>query len=359
MGRQVRGWIACLSAILVAGACVPLEEQEALNRGWSDARIDSLVSSMPALMSDHGVPGAAIALTFRDSVQWAAGFGVTGPAGDPVRTETVFQVASLGKPVFAHLLEKLEVERDWTFADPIEAWSRPGDLPSEWLALTAEALLSHTSGLRFDPELDQVILDPMGQGTWSYSGAGYVLLQRALEAAEGRGLDEIAFSEMFEPWGLTSMSFVEPESGEVATGHARSGAALENLGWPEPNAASSLYSNVLDYARFMVGVAGGEGDEPRAWSRLTLRRALVSDDLGLYWGAGWALEDQASGSVAAFHWGSNPGFKSFALVDKARAMGLVILTNGDFGLELVEHVVAILDEQSHPLFGFFMLHPDD
>lgn len=314
---------------------------------------------MPELMTAYHVPGVAIALTFRDSVQWAAGFGVANGAGSQVTPHTVFQAASLGKPVFAHLVAKLEAERDWSLTQPIGRWSPEGAVPSESVTLSAEALLSHTSGLRYDPRADRSELDPEARGRWSYSGAGYVLLQRALETAEGRDLEEIARSELFEPWGLAGMSFVTPEDDHVVVGHDRAGAATVGSGWSEPNAANSLHTSAMDYARFMILAAGLGGSAPPNWARLTTRRATVREDFGLFWGAGWALEQNPDGSVAAFHWGSNPGFKSFALLDREREIGLVILTNGDHGLELVEEVVRILDDDPHPLFEFYMLHPDD
>lgn len=327
--------------------------------GWSQALIDSLRAAMPGLMTEYHVPGVAIALTFRDSVHWAAGFGVPDGAGSQVTPHTVFQAASLGKPVFAHLVVKLEAERDWSLAQPIGCWTPEGAVPSESVRLSAEALLSHTSGLRYDSETDRIVLDAGARGEWSYSGAGYVLLQRALEASEGRGLEEIARSELFVPWGLHATSFVTPEAGAVAIGHDRSGQPLPERRWSEPNAASSFHTSAMDYARFMIFAAGLGGSAPPSWARLTTRRATVREDLGLFWGAGWALEQNHDGSVAAFHWGSNPGFKSFALLHREREIGLVILTNGDHGLELAEEVVRILDDEPHPLFEFYMLHPDD
>jgi CubicO group peptidase (beta-lactamase class C family) len=356
--KLVCGSLAVCSsvAVLAAGCLAPGQEGHANGRGWSPARIDSLRSVMHGLMSEYSVPGVAIALTFQDSIQAAFGFGVTGPGGSSVTPETVFQVASLGKPVFAHLLAKLETERDWTLTDPMAEWSPEAPLPPTWLSLSAETLLSHTSGLRYDPERDRVTLAPGAPGLWSYSGAGYVALQRAIEAAEGRGLVQLALAGLFEPWDLGTMSFVTPAAGPLAFGHDRSGAPLDGLAWSEPNAASSLHSSVLDYARFMIRAAT---HAPRSWTRLTRRRATVDAELGLYWGAGWALQEDVDGSVVAFHWGSNPGFKCFALIDREREMGLVILTNGDLGLELVERAVAILDDRPHPLFEFYMLHPDD
>jgi len=40
-------------------------------------------------------------------------------------------------------------------------------------------------------------------------------------------------------------------------------------------------------------------------------------------------------------------------------IGRVILTNGDYGLELIDTAVAVLDPVPHDLFRFYMLKPDD
>jgi CubicO group peptidase (beta-lactamase class C family) len=314
---------------------------------------------MPALLQEFEVPGVSIALISGPRVQWSAGYGQTGLPGSDVLPQTVFQVASLGKPVFAHLLDGIEAQREWELRDPLHLWSPSGAYPSARGILTAEELLSHTSGLRYDATHDQVVLDSAGRGQWSYSGAGYVLLQRALEAAEGRSLEELSGSILFGPLGLQTMTYVAPEGEQRAVGHDRSGNPLTGLDWEEASAASSLYASAVDYARFLIFAAGLDGSDPGAWTRLTQVRTTVDKALGLYWGLGWAVERDANGHRTGFHWGSNPGFKSFALLDPERQLGLVILTNGDYGLELVQRIVGILDPKPHPLFEFYMLHPDD
>lgn len=327
--------------------------------GWDGARIDSLAAVMPALLQEFDVPGVSIALIAGPEVQWSAGFGQAGRAGSDVTPQTVFQVASLAKPVFAHLLDGIETARAWELRDPLQAWS-PGDAyPPALGILAAEDLLGHTSGLRYDAVQDRVVLDSAGRGQWSYSGAGYVLLQRALEAAEGQSLEELSGAMIFGPLGLRTMSYVRLEGGQHAVGHDRSGKPLTDLDWEEANAGSSLYASALDYARFLIFAAGLDGSDRAPWIRLTRDRVAVDERLGLYWGLGWAVERDVNGHRTGFHWGSNPGFKSFALLDPERQMGMVILTNGDHGLELVQRVVGILDPKPHPLFDFYMLHPDD
>jgi CubicO group peptidase (beta-lactamase class C family) len=342
---------------LAAGNCAK-ERSTGSSSGWSEARIDTLIAMTPALLLEYAVPGVAIVLIHGSEVQWAAGFGVTAPDGEPVSPGTVFPVASLGKPVFAHLVDLLVTERSWRLDEPIGQWGVVASHDREWHSLTAESLLSHTSGLTYDPATDRVALDLQRQGEWQYSGAGYVLVQRVVEQSESRELDAIARDMLFRPLGLETMGFVTGDTRPVR-GHDRNGEVLRSMPWTESNAASSLHASALDYARFLMHASGLGATAPRTWTRLTAPQVTVREDLGLGWGLGWALEQDSSGAISAFHWGSNPGFKSFALVDRGRSVGMVILTNGDNGLDLVEDVVRIIDSRPHPLFQFYMLHPDD
>lgn len=349
-------WLTAFAACWAFGGLNP---GAAAAEGWHPARIDALVREIPALLQEYDVPGVAIALTSGPRVQWSAGFGWTGWPGVAVTPRTVFQVASLGKPVFAHLVDSVAAERDWELGDPVHLWSPGVANPRGRGALAAEELLSHTSGLWYDAARDQVVLETAMRGKWRYSGAGYALLQRALEAAEGRSLEELSESILFAPLGLRTMSYVAPKGEEHAVGHDRQGNALAALDSDTANAASSLYASAQDYAQFLVVASGLDGGDARAWMRLTQVQATVEQTLGMYWGIGWAVERDPDGHHTAFHWGSNPGFKSFALLDPERRLGLVILTNGDHGLELAQRVVGILDPKPHPLFEFYMLHPDD
>ena len=348
---------AAISALSALG-CSNGHGVEAEN-GWSESRIDSLVAAMPDLLARHAIPGVAIALTHGPHVQWSSGFGVASRNGEPVSSSTIFQAASLGKPLFAELVSSLALERSWALEDAVESWAPAGSYRAELASVTAAALLSHTAGLVYDPVADQVTLNSQLRGQWQYSGAGYSFLQRMIEASDGQGLETLASARWFRPLGLQTMSFLSPASGSIAEGHDRKGRPVQGMEWKDASAASSLYTSAHDYARFLINAAGvGAAAEPGRLQTVTPQVA-VREDLGLFWGFGWAMERDPAGGFTAFHWGSNPGFKSFALVDRTREIGLVILTNGDNGLELAEDVLSIIDPRSHPLFKFYMLHPDD
>lgn len=55
-------------------------------------------------------------------------------------------------------------------------------------------------------------------------------------------------------------------------------------------------------------------------------------------GLGWGLEQSADGAQL-WQWGSNPGYRAFVLAVPGSGDGLVLLTNSDAGMKLVEPLV--------------------
>lgn len=63
---------------------------------------------IPHLMAEGDIPGLSVALIRDASVAWSRGFGVKNSnTKDPVDANTVFEAASLSKPVFAYAVLKL------------------------------------------------------------------------------------------------------------------------------------------------------------------------------------------------------------------------------------------------------------
>lgn len=70
--------------------------------------LDRLAGILGELMEKGGVPGAAFALVRGGEVVGVRGLGLAEKeAGTPVTAETVFEAASLSKPVFAWAVMKL------------------------------------------------------------------------------------------------------------------------------------------------------------------------------------------------------------------------------------------------------------
>ncbi len=331
------------------------------------ATLDQLV---PALMAELHVPGVAIALIQDRRLVWSRGYGVrNAQTREPVTPGTVFEAASMSKPIFGLLALQL-VERGRLDLDrPLEAYGPEQMLPEqpERRRVTARMALSHTSGfpnwrpggeeregpipLRFTPG-----------SRFSYSGEGIFYLQRVLERVTGQPLDAWATRDLFTPLGLTATGFAwTPALGSrQASGHRDDGTVLTTSKYQHPNAAYSLYTTAEDYARLLIEVMKAERGESKLLAQVSAREALAHQvrldardpierpgaarGTSVFWGLGWSLNATDQGDIA-HHGGSNmTGFRCFSQFSPSRGTGLVILTNGTQGSDLWTRVVAAIGD---------------
>jgi len=101
-------------------------------------------------MQKTGVPGVAVAVVYRDRVAYLKGFGIREAGSDkPVDDRTVFQLASLSKPIASTIVAALVGNHDVNWDDRIVDLDRGFELsdPNVTQRLTIRDLLSHRSGL--------------------------------------------------------------------------------------------------------------------------------------------------------------------------------------------------------------------
>ena len=98
-----------------------------------------------------GVPGVSVAVIQDGQVEWTGGYGVreAGVAG-PVSAETMFQAASISKPVTAlavlQLVQEGVLDLDEDVNRYLRSWKVPANGP--WQPrITLRHLLSHTAGM--------------------------------------------------------------------------------------------------------------------------------------------------------------------------------------------------------------------
>jgi CubicO group peptidase (beta-lactamase class C family) len=300
----------------------------------------------------HHVCGAAMAIVRRRELH-----SVTTASGcDPalqVRPDSVFQAASLSKPVFAYAVLKLVQQGHLALDAPVLQYLpqgyrhdfdplRPGqagqsdEVSDPRLAeVTVRMLLQHTAGL------PNWASGPLRfEGTpgerWAYSGEGYVLLQRAVETVMRRPLDEVMQEQVFNPFGMgrSSYRWTSRIGQHLLPGTKINGAPRKVLLMQQPVAAFTLYTSVEDYARFLVALLRN----PALLASITDSPVEVDTGLNLSWGLGWGLERSADG-MHLWQWGNNPGYRAFVLAAPGSGDGLVLLTNSDAGLKLVDPLV--------------------
>lgn len=336
-----RAWLAAL--MLMASCASPPDA------GLAPA---TPAARLAHLARQHHVCGAAVAVIQQRELQ-----SVTIASGcDPalqVRPDSVFQAASLSKPVFAYAVLKLVQQGHLALDAPVLQYLpqgyrhafdplQPGpaaqsdEVTDPRLgAVTVRMLLQHTAGL------PNWASGPLRfEGTpgkrWAYSGEGYVLLQRAVEAVMRRPLDEVMQEQVFNPLGMSRSSYRwMPKIGEhLLPGTKANGAPRKVVLLQQPVAAFSLYTTVDDYSRFLITLLR----DPALLAMTADSPVDVDTRLNLSWGLGWGLERSADG-VHLWQWGNNPGYRAFVLAVPGSGDGLVLLTNSDAGLKLVEPLV--------------------
>lgn len=308
---------------------------------------DPLQHQIPGWMERARVPGLAIARIENGRVAWQAAFGERAPE-KPLSTGTVFNAASLTKPVFAvtalHLVDQGEIALDQSLKD---LWVDP-DLADDprHEQLTPRILLSHQSGLpnwRGNRDL-QFIFAPGERH--EYSGEGFEYLRRAIERGTGESIRTLAAREVFEPAGMTSttMGWSGAIGDDVARGFDENAEPIDTgLEERQPNAAAHLMTTVGDYGRFLAWVADGADLSAGLFDEMRSPQAMHDDPLE-HFGLGWKLIPMGD-SQALMHDGREPGVRTYAIVQPTSDDGLVILTNSSNGELLYRPLIqAALDD---------------
>ena len=341
----------------------------AMNRIQLDAFVDHQ-------MRELQIPGLALAVIGDGRILYTAARGVANlDSGEPLTPESVFEVASLSKPVFAWLVLQQVAAGLIDLDVPLHQYQALPELADDprHLRITTRMALSHQSGLPnwrwFDPSPDL----PRGTlylksepGHFGYSGEGYQWLAQAVAAVRGKDLltlDEVFQANVVASLGLSCASFVRSPcvAAHKVSGH-REGRVSDD-GWPRSfpddtpqtfGAAGRLHTTVKDYARFMLALMAGTGLPQELVDQLyAAQTQLPPGDRtreltgATAWGLGLAIEPTPYGTRYE-HGGNNGDFQSGMMFYRDLGIGYVFFTNSDRGQELNPRLEALLDQGAPP-----------
>ena len=322
-------------------------------------------------MKEAGVPGVSITVIEDFEIDWTFALGVADASSQrPVTTTTLFQAASISKPVMAVasavLAEQGDLDLDGDVAMFLHSWRIPQRSESASFTITPRMLLSHTSGLAdglgfpgykpseplpgtlsilkgVSPAKTVAIkqsLPPMSQSR--YSGGGSVVMQQLLMDVTGQSFPELMRSSLLKPLGMVMSTYQQPLEQSLrpsaALAHDSQGERLD-VPWmiyPEL-AAAGLWSTSEELAilvRSLQRTVAGEPAKPL--SRNLVRDLFRPVGVGSF-GTGFNVFQQGEGWYFA-HLGANRGFRSFLMAHQSKGYGLVVMTNGDGGNTLIEKI---------------------
>jgi CubicO group peptidase (beta-lactamase class C family) len=323
-------------------------------------------SVVEPLLDRHRVPGVSIAVMHEARIDWARGYGVRERGSDaPVDTTTLFQAASISKPVSAAVALRMvadgELGLDTDVDEVLVSWKVP---PSRWTdgaPVTLRGLLSHSAGLpmhgvpEFEPGEPLPTLVEILDGTWapgaervrpvrrpgtgySYSGGGYIVLQILLGDVAQRPFAPLARELVLDPAGMASSTFEQPLPDALAP---RAAVGHDALGRPLPGswhvlpeqAAGGLWTTPTDLASFLLAIWRSYHGRAPALLPRSLAREMLTPQVGDM-GLGFALP--GAGVPRFQHGGGNGGYRCHMVLSIAPPSdGVVIMTNGDAGEPLI------------------------
>jgi CubicO group peptidase (beta-lactamase class C family) len=335
----------------------------------SGATIEQLAKDVPELMKKDGIPGLAVAVIRDGKTTWVHGFGVKeAKTNEPVMENTVFEAASLSKPVFSYGVLKLVEQGKLGLDVPLTTYlTKPFVAGDERLAkITARIVLSHRTGFPNWPDDNGVSIYFTPGERFSYSGEGYIYLQRVVEQITAKPLNDYMTEAVFTPLSMSSSSYVwRPDFDALtATGHDSDGRPTELVKPTEALAASTLNTTAKDYARFVEAVLNGKGLKPATLREMETPEIALDPECricikheprqlskNLFWGLGWGIE-RKDGSDVLWHWGDNGSFKAFVMAEPKSKSGVVMFANSENGLELARPLVNEAMGEESLAFGW-------
>jgi len=319
------------------------------------------------------VPGVSVAVIKDFDIHWAKGYGVADvETGARVAPDTLFQAASISKPVAAMAAVRAAQDGRFSLDDDINTILRTWKLPdSEFTRghpVTPRALMSHTSGLGdgfgfpgYHPSSDRPTLVEILDGRTpsnvgpvfmerppftasKYSGGGVTLMQLAMTDAIGVPFAEMMQKVVLGPIGMTNSAYEQPLSTErdrhAARAHSGGGRAMDAKWHVYPElAAAGLWTTPADLAKFAIEVQKTAlGRSSRVLTRASALEMLTPVGVGDY-AVGFAITKNGQGWYFA-HGGSNWGFQCDLIAHRVKGYGVAIMTNGDAGRPVITEIEA-------------------
>jgi CubicO group peptidase (beta-lactamase class C family) len=305
-------------------------------------QIDQFVTEQ---MDAQSIPGLALAVIQDGEVLLARGYGLADTADEiPVTAETLFETASLAKPLFAvgllRLVEQGLIDLDAPISDYIEA------APPTWSGITVRHLFTHTSGLPYSVDVpaacgevydDETLIQSAADvplnaepgARWEYSDLGYQLLAIIVERVSGQPRAAYLAEQVFVPAGMDTAQITHERPENEAVGYTNTRDSVQPSTRCDADQplfpGGGLYLSLNDYIAWDMALRDGTLLSPAILEAMWTPGTL-NDGSTVPYGLGWTVRD-LSGQPVVEH-GGGSDFVSHRFVRYLDAgVSVIVLSN--------------------------------
>jgi CubicO group peptidase (beta-lactamase class C family) len=346
------------------------------------------LKSITEVMKETNTPGISVAVIHNSEIVWTKGYGIADTETQlPVNTNTIFQAASISKPLTALAVMKLVQDGKLDLDENINLYLKTWKLPENELTaknkVTLRNLLSHTAGVTVHgfsgyksnaeiPTLVQVlngespansgkvVVDMEPNTEFRYSGGGYTIVQQALIDQLQKPFQEIMQELVLGPLGMknsfySNAALNEKQCTNATAGHNNDGervAGKRNI-YPEM-AAAGLWTTAEDLAKFSIEVQKSLNGESSKILTKEFMEIMTTPVLKGEYNIGLCNEKIGAEQLLG-HDGGNEGYTCGMLFHKEKEYGAILMSNSQSGYKMN---IPFL-RSAAAAYGFDnILHPD-
>src|SRR5207248_4165045 len=355
--------VSTLVPVRLVPFCAKAEEKPHVTSEQVTRAIQKLEKLAQKQIQENALPGLAIAVVFQDKSVYAKGFGVRDTSGkSSVDADTVFQLASLSKPIGSTVVAELVGEGKITWDSKLSVLDPTFAMFDPWVTreITIRDVYAHRSGL---PEHAGDLLEDLGftraeilfrlryqhpassfRSHYAYTNFG--MTEGGIAAANAYGLEweEAAAQRLYKPLGMNSTSSRYTDfmaSRNKALGHVLVDGKWVQKFKRDPDTespAGGVSSSVNDLTKWMrLQLANGKFEGKQIVDEKALTETHHPNmltgfnpftQLPTFYGLGWNVSYDQEGRLRLNHSGAFAlGAATHVNLVPDEQLGIVVLTN--------------------------------
>ena len=324
------------------------------------------------IMAAYSVVNLSVAVIKDGKVKWAKGYGKANDEGSMVDKNTLFQAASISKPVAAAGIHKLvqmgKLDLDKDVNEYLTSWKVPPSNFTDKEKVTLRRLMTHSAGttvhgfpgygpdeifptdvmvLNGDGNTDAVVVDTTPGVINRYSGGGYTIMERVMEDVTEQDFASFMKDEILIPFGMEQSTYEQPlpedRINQASFAYNREGGLYPGNyhHYPE-QAAAGLWTTPSDLANFLIGIQNAyAGNFSNPINQEMAKIFLTRHTLGHGHGPGLMGEGD---DLAFGHGGKNAGFTCNMYASAKNGYGMIIMSGSDGARPVIDAVQRSIAE---------------